>query len=157
MKGFKGLKRFTLSFCAAFILAGAFAPRAFAPAAFAGEYFPVLIGGVLVGGFDEGGEWREAPDSVTVGGSEVSLYEVEGDEALMKRFEDEEFVLCETPLIVQGRRLAYWSPDGKEGEGTVNRVSIHYMGESAGAAALDVGIEGDEPDWTKLIVGVAAG
>ena len=145
-------KTFTMLFSAAFVLAAA----VFAPAAFAGEYFPVLAAGVLIGGFDGGGKWLEAPESVTVGGKEVSLYEVEGDEALMKRFEDEKFVLCKTPLIAAGRRLAYWSPSVKEGDGTVDRVSIYYMGEGPGVAALDVRVKGYELDWTKLVVGVAA-
>ena len=156
MKGFKGFNRFTVFSRAAAVLAAAFVLGAFAPAAFAGEYFPVFVAGVLVGGFDDDGEWIEAPDSVTVGGSEVLLYEVESDEALMKRLEDEEFVPCETPLIAEGRRLAYWSPDGKEGEGTVDRVSIFYMGEGSGVAALNVSVDGYELDWTKLVVGVAA-
>ena len=156
MKDFKGLKRFTMLLCAAFVLAAAFVLGAFVPRAFAGEYFPVFAAGVLMGGFDDGGKWLEAPESVTVGGNEVSLYEVEGDKALMKRFEDEKFVLCETPLIATGRRLTYWSPSGKEGEGTVDRVSIFYMGEGPGVAALSVRVDGYELDWTKLVVGVAA-
>jgi hypothetical protein len=120
------------------------------------EYFPVLVDGQLVGAFDEGGKWRDAPESVTVGGREVALDDVEGDEALMKRFEDEESVPCDTPLIAKGRRLAYWSPGGKEGEGTVGRVSISYEGESSGMAELNVEVEGYELDWTKLVVGMAA-
>jgi hypothetical protein len=139
---------------AALVLAVVFVPAALADT---DKYFPVIVAGELIGAFGEGGAWHDAPESVTVNGQEAVLSEAERDEALMKRFEEEDSVPCETPMIGPGRRLAYWSVDGKkECEGTVERVFIAYEGEASGAAALGLEVAGYELDWSKLIVGVAA-
>ena len=107
MKGFKAFKVFMAALCAAAV---------FVPAAFAGEYFPVIVAGELIGAFDNEGEWHGAPETVTVDGRMVVLSEPANDEDLMKRLlEDDELVPCETPLIGTGRRLAYWSADGRDG------------------------------------------
>ena len=147
----KSFKAFMAAVCAAAVFASA--PAAFAETE---KYFPVVIAGELIGAFGGGGEWHDAPESVTVGGKTAVLSEAGNDEGLMKRLEEEEFVPCETPMIGTGRRLAYWSADGKEGEGTVERVSLYYEGESSGAAGLSLEVAGYELDWSKLVVGVAA-
>ena len=148
MKSFKALMA---ALCAAAVLASG--PAAFAETE---KYFPVIIAGELIGAFGGGGEWHGAPESVTVSGKTAALSEVGNDAGLMKRLEEEEFVLCETPMIGTGRRLAYWSANGKEGEGTVERVSVYYEGEASGMAAIEIKVAGYELDWSKLIVGVAA-
>ena len=109
-----------------------------------------------MGAYDEKGDWQKAPDTVTVDGKPVQLAQVEKNKALMKRLRGaEEGLLCETPMIGAGQKLAYFGPDGKLGEGTVTGTSIRYMGEASGAAELHVTVKGFESDWSNLIVGVA--
>ena len=127
MNCFKVFKAFMAALCAAAV---------FVPAAFAGEYFPVIVDGELIGAFDNEGEWHGAPETVTVGGRTVALSEPASDEGLMRRLEDGERVPCETPLIGAGRRLSYWSPSGREGEASVERVSLYYEGEASGMSAI---------------------
>ena len=61
---------------------------------------------------------------MTVGRRTVSLSVPVNDENFMRRLEDGEIVPWETPLIGTGRRLAYLSANGGEGEATMDRVSV---------------------------------
>ncbi|MDR2353950.1 MAG: hypothetical protein LBF22_12520 [Deltaproteobacteria bacterium] len=122
----------------------------------ADDYYPVLVRDVLMGAFNEDGEWEESPDEVIVDGHLVDLSDIEGDETLMERLDDDQNIPCIIPYLTRGQDLAFYNTSGKIGVSELEEITIHYQGYAIGSAAISLKISNHNFDNRQLEVGVAA-
>jgi hypothetical protein len=78
------------------------------------------------------------------------------EEKVISAEKDVETLTVKISRLEVDRELSYLSPAGKVGEGVMRGAHLFYGAEASGVQ-LSLSFDGYEPEWGKLVIGVAKG